>query len=50
MPPVYKNDENIRLYAEMLLALAFVQPSDVTSAFEELSGSCPDPLDKLYDY
>lgn len=47
---LYRDDENIKLYSKMLIAMSFVPPEDVGSAFDELSESRPDNLQNVYDY
>jgi hypothetical protein len=47
---LYRDDENIKLYSKMLIALSFVPPEDVASAFDELNESRPDNLDNVYNY
>jgi hypothetical protein len=47
---LYRDDENIKLYSKMLIALSFVPPEDVGSAFDELNDSRPDNLQNVYDY
>lgn len=46
----YINSENIRVNIKMLLALSFVPPRNVVSAFEDLVEICPDELNELVDY
>nr|XP_033788082.1 uncharacterized protein LOC117354520 isoform X1 [Geotrypetes seraphini] len=46
----YRDDENVRLYAKMLLALSFVPPENVGDCFEELDDKRPDELQPVYDY
>ena len=47
---LYRDDENVRIYVKMLLALSFVPTTDVTEAFEMLVESCPRQLDPVFDY
>ena len=47
---LYRDDENIKLYSKILIALSFVPPEDVGSAFDELNDSSPDNLQNVYDY
>lgn len=46
----YRDDENVKLYSKMLIALSFVPPEDVGGAFDELNESRPDNLENLYNY
>jgi hypothetical protein len=46
----YRDDENIRMFTKMLLALSFVPPEDVAESFEELNDNRPDELARVYDY
>jgi hypothetical protein len=47
---LYRDDENIKRYSKMLIALSFVPSEDVGSAFDELNDSRPDNLQNVYDY
>lgn len=47
---LYRDDETIRSFSKMLLALAYVPPSDVAAAFDELSEQAPRELQPVYDY
>ena len=47
---LYHDDENIKLYSKMLIALSFVPPEDVGSAFDELNENRPDNLQNIYDH
>lgn len=44
------DDESIRNYSHMLLALAYLPPSEVPRMFRELYDDSPDELDELYQY
>ncbi|KII61887.1 hypothetical protein RF11_14163 [Thelohanellus kitauei] len=46
----YRDDENVKLYSKMLIALSFIPPEDVGTAFDELSESRPANLHNLYNY
>ena len=46
----YRNDEDIRQLAKMLLVVSFVPLEDVANAFDELSEVCPDALIPVLDY
>jgi hypothetical protein len=47
---LYRDDENIKLYSKMPIALSFVPPEDAGYAFDELSESRPDYLQNVYNY
>ena len=46
----YRDDENVKMYSKMLIALSFVPPEDVGAAFDELNESRPDNLENVYNY
>lgn len=46
----YTNDADIRIHVKMILALSFVPPTDVASAFEDLVDDCPQQLQPITDY
>ena len=45
----YRDDDDIRQHAKMLLAVSFVLLEDVANAFDELSEVCPDALIPVLD-
>ena len=47
---LYCSSEEIRKYTKMLVALAFVPPTDITNVFESLHDVIPDELDDLVLY
>ncbi|KII70187.1 hypothetical protein RF11_01641 [Thelohanellus kitauei] len=47
---LYRDDENIKLYSKMIIALGFIPPQDVGSAFAELSKGRQDNLLNIYNY
>ena len=46
----YRDDENVRMFGKMLLALSFVPPDDVAECSDELNDNRPDELAPVYDY
>jgi hypothetical protein len=46
----YQNDADTRNHVKMILALSFVPPTDVASAFEDLVDDCPQQLKPITDY
>ena len=46
----YRDYENVRMFAKMLLVLSFVPPDDVAECFDELNDNRPDELAPVYDY
>jgi len=44
----YRDNENVRMFAKMVLALSFVPPDDVAECFDKLNR--PDELAPVYDY
>ena len=46
----YHDDENVRMYLKMLLALSFVPVEDVPDAFDELVESSPPELTPINEY
>ncbi|BFZ03225.1 hypothetical protein BsWGS_06264 [Bradybaena similaris] len=46
----YRDDENVKMYSKMLIALSFVPLEDVGAAFDELNKSRPDNLENVYNY
>ena len=46
----YRDDENVRIYVKMILALSFVPVADVPTTFDDLVDRCPLALASLLDY
>jgi len=46
----YRDNEHVRMFTKMLLALSFVPPEDVPGSFDVLNDNRPDELAPIYDY
>jgi len=46
----YRDNEHVRMFTKMLLALSFVPPEDVPDSFDVLNDNRPDELAPIYDY
>jgi hypothetical protein len=46
----YRDDDRLRLYVKMLLALSFVPSADVPAAFDTLVENSPNEMNDLIDY
>jgi hypothetical protein len=46
----YRDEESVRMYIKMLLALSFVPVTDVPQAFDELVETSPPQLATINDY
>jgi hypothetical protein len=46
----YRNDDNFRIHVKMLLALSFIPPVHVDTAFDELAVNCPPAMGDVIDY
>nr|XP_033798636.1 uncharacterized protein LOC117359609 [Geotrypetes seraphini] len=46
----YRDEERVRMFTKMLLALSFVPVDDVAECFQTLEESRPDELTLVYDY